>query len=104
METSNQLARGLRLFTLISGFMLAWIHGANAEVFYVPDTIDSVGVTSLRGAIIAANQIGGNNTIILGPPPYVSYASQARYVYRLTISGPDEALARTGDLELRAFP
>jgi hypothetical protein len=62
---------------------------AHARIFIVRNTQDTTDEKSLRGAIIAANRRGGNNTIIL-----------AKGTYRLTIPGPDEEAARSGDLDI----
>lgn len=60
-----------------------------AATFVVSDTLDSTNVTSFRGAIMAANVVGGVNTIFL------TGAS-----YPLTISGADEGGAYSGDLNI----
>lgn len=62
---------------------------ARATTFHISDTRDTTNVTSLRGAIIAANKSGGFNTIIL-----------TSAVYPLTIPGTDETASRTGDLNI----
>jgi hypothetical protein len=62
---------------------------AHARIFIIRNTQDTTDEKSLRGAIIAANRRGGNNTIIL-----------AKGTYRLTIPGPDEEAARSGDLDI----
>jgi hypothetical protein len=64
---------------------------ANAHIFLIKNPHDTTDETSLRGAIIAANRRGGNNTILL-----------AKGTYRLTIPGADEDAARTGDLDVTA--
>jgi len=60
-----------------------------ATEFNVVNTTDTTNVSSLRGAIIAANAAGGVNTIILTQP-----------IYLLTLSGADEDAAQTGDLDV----
>ena len=62
---------------------------AHGHIFTIRNTHDTTGEGSLRGAIIAANSRGGNNTILL-----------PKGTYRLTIPGPDEAAARSGDLDI----
>lgn len=62
---------------------------ALATTFVITDTLDSTNITSLRGAIIAANAAGGENMIILTGSSYP-----------LTISGADEPGAYTGDLNI----
>ena len=59
-----------------------------ARTFVVRNTQDTTDEKSLRAATIAANRRGGNNTILL-----------AKGTYRLTIPGPDEDAARSGDLD-----
>ena len=92
MKKENWLALGL-------GF--ACIFRAQAATFYVTDTNDTVHSFSLRGAIIAANRTGGNNTIILGSNPGVPRTlKQKQWTYPLTIWGQDEDAAQRGDLEI----
>ena len=62
---------------------------AHGRIFVVKNTLDTTDEKSLRGAIIAANQLGGNNTILL-----------ARGTYRLTIPGPGEDTGFSGDLDI----
>ncbi len=62
---------------------------ASAATFFVSDIQDSTNVTSLRGAIIAANASGGGNVIVL-----------TNSVYPLTIQGADEDAGYTGDLDI----
>src|SRR5205085_2317654 len=78
---------------VVSLTLLCLILGRNdagAFTFIVTQTNDSTKVTSLRGAIIAANFFGGYNTIVLKPK-----------TYRLSMSGADEGQARRGDLDVR---
>ncbi|PWU21325.1 MAG: hypothetical protein C5B50_01985 [Verrucomicrobia bacterium] len=82
---------------------LAWLamffcSAASAKLFIVRETEDSTRVTSLRGAIIAANHLGGRNTILLAPRS--GNGDHFRRSFRLTIQGPDENEARTGDLNV----
>lgn len=62
---------------------------ANCRTFLVSTASDGVGINTLRGAILAANAAGGNNTIIL-----------TRSVYQLTLPGSREDAGRTGDLDI----
>jgi len=99
MTTLKLLARCFGLLAVCSVlFNAAHVQGA---VFFVTDTNDSVRPTSLRGAIIAANRHGGNNTIYLGSirSPKRNQQQQ-QWIFRLTISGADENAARTGDLDI----
>ena len=74
---------------------------AFAMVFTVTATNDTASIGSLRGAVIAANRMGGNNTIILGGDPPLRPRGQPQpRVYQLTISGADEDDAQTGDLDI----
>jgi hypothetical protein len=66
---------------------LALAVSIHAESFSVTDPTDSTNVTSLRGAIIAANALGGVNTIVL-----------SNAVYDLTISNASEAPGFAGAL------
>ena len=52
----------LVIFFILSSISLS----ASAMVFNVTDTNDTTRIAGLRGAIIAANKLGGNNTILLG--------------------------------------
>lgn len=74
-----------------SAIVLACLCGLNsfAATFVVGDALDSTNITSLRGAVIAANAAGGANVIIL-----------ANSVYPLSIPGADEDGAFTGDLDI----
>lgn len=65
-------------------------------VFFVTDTNDSVRISSLRGAVIAANQLKGNSTIILGQRPLPW--QRERVTYQLSNPRAEEYIARTGDL------
>lgn len=82
-----------KYFPLVMSLLLNL--NAHARVFFVNNTNDSTAATSLRGAIIAANNnTDRENMIILGAPP------QKHHVYRLTISGADEFAGLTGDLNV----
>jgi predicted outer membrane repeat protein len=72
-------------------FLFTWLCAVSlsAVTFTLTDTLDSTNLTSLRGAIVAANLLGGTNTILL--------TSSA---YQLTIPGADEDAAITGDLDI----
>ncbi len=78
---------------------IAFCFHANAAVFFVTETLDTTKTASLRGAIMAANQIGGRNTIILGRAPNYWQPSWP-WVYRLTIPGANEGASVTGDLNI----
>jgi hypothetical protein len=97
--TMNNLIRSTR--SIAAGFIIISIVCADAAVFVVTDTSDAIRVSSLRGAVIAANRNGGNNTIILGLPSKERRNQQQRpVIYRLTVAGADEDAARTGDLDI----
>jgi len=72
-------------------FIVALLVGAQSQgaIFRVTTTLDTTAPNSLRGAIIAANVRGGNNTIIL-----------TQSAYQLTIAGADENAGYTGDLDI----
>jgi hypothetical protein len=77
---------------------------ARAHIYLVTDTNDTTEVTSLRGAVIAANHAGGNNMIVLGYEKLrrgmrIHPPSQP-WVYQLTIPGANEEAARMGDLNI----
>jgi hypothetical protein len=92
--------RGL-FFRLTALFILLLLSGqARARIYIITDTNDTTERTSLRGAIIEANEIGGDNTIILGQPINHRNNQEHQWVYHLTISGADEDNALTGDLDI----
>jgi len=64
----------------------AHLHG---KTFTVTSFADGHGPNTLRGAIIAANRSGGNNTIILSGG-----------TYRLTLPGNSEDKSMSGDLDI----
>src|ERR1700722_7225080 len=101
MTTSKIIMRG---FILLAAWVVLFIAPrAKGLVFFVTDTNDGVGINSLRGAIIDANRIGGNNTIIHGQQfgqQFVQRRSNNQRIFRLTISGVDEDNAQTGDLDI----
>src|ERR1022692_857474 len=74
---------------------------AEGSVFMVTDTNDTTHIGSLRGAIIAANSRvkERNNTIILGSAESPRRNPSGSTFY-LTIPGPDETNALTGDLNI----
>lgn len=72
---------------------------ANAAVFIVTDTTDTTKITSLRGAVMAANRMGGENKIILGQS-LNSRDHSGQWVYRLTASSANEAAAPRGGLNI----
>ena len=63
----------------------------SAATFTPTDPLDSTNLNTLRGAILAANLLGGTNTILL-----------TGGAYPLTISGAEEDAALTGDLDITA--
>ncbi len=69
--------------------ILAVCIAAHGTVFGITSTTDSISLTSLRGAIIRANSIGGTNTILL-----------LNSTYRLVLTGSDEKAGFTGDLDV----
>jgi hypothetical protein len=71
---------------------------AEGSIFLITNPQDTTSVASLRGAIIRANQIGGNNTIILEA---LHKNAQHQSVFPLTLSGADEDAAQTGDLDVK---
>jgi hypothetical protein len=88
---------GLGSFPTAMAVLLMFNSSALAHIFIVTDTNDTTNPTSLRGAIIAANQRGGENTILLGEPnPH----DTKQWTYQLTISGADEDAGLTGDLDI----
>ena len=74
--------------------ILLWSGAASrANVFRVTNTSDTTETGSLRGAIIAANRLGGRNTILLNIKKVPS-------VFHLTLAGANEDQGRTGDLDI----
>ena len=78
--------------------------GARGSVLMVTDTKDTTRVTSLRGAVIAANSRARDwsrrsNTILLGGPDW-QHRSPTGATFRLTIPGPDETNGLKGDLDV----
>lgn len=72
-----------------------------AKTYIVTDTADSTKITSLRGAIIAANRNGGRNTIILGNLlNFRGHSSQPVYTLSipLTLSTVNENGSQVGEL------
>jgi hypothetical protein len=76
------------------------VSSTQGKIFFVTETKDTYRVTCLRGAILQANRLGGNNIIILGPSDGDSRRTFFNRIYRLTISGAGEDEARTGDLDI----
>ena len=75
---------------------------ASARVFEVDNTNDSLSVSSLRGAIVRANELGGNNVIYLGAAPHWQHNTTAQgRIFHLTLAGADEDASLTGDLDVR---
>src|SRR5271155_4244591 len=97
MTTSKVFMRGFILLTAFTVFFVA--PRAQGLVFFVADTNDGVRISNLRGAIIAANRIGGNNMIILGQA-FSQRRNNNQWTFRLTIPGADKTNARTGGLDI----
>jgi hypothetical protein len=91
---------GFKLVLLWVGLLLFSTLGAHAWIFVVTETNDTTCLTSLRGAIIAANFLGGKNTIILGQTIGRQRNQPREWVYHLTIPGANETNSRTGDLNI----
>ena len=85
------------IFVSLLGFIA--VLPAPARTYTVTATNDSVGTDALRGAILDANRLGGNNVIILADARKVRGA-HAPLVFHLTLTGADEDAARTGDLDI----
>jgi hypothetical protein len=73
---------------------------ASGMIFSVTDTNDTVKGPSLRAAIVMANRLGGNNTIMLGQPGSGHAGVKQLWTFHLTLSGADEDAALTGDLDV----
>ena len=93
-----------KLFFALAVLYLLLFFGvkAQARIFFIADTNDSIKVTSLRGTIIEANRLGGESVIVLGREEsnwgYVRQPQQ--WTYHLTIPGADETNSFTGDLDI----
>src|ERR1051325_3727084 len=97
MKTLNISAPGA-LPTFLALFLLG--HCVEAGVFIVTDTNDTTRVTSLRGAIMAANQIGHHSMIYLGGRPGRSPDQTDQWTYKLTCCDGDEIDPVRGSLEI----
>ena len=93
----KKIPRSCLLPAFAMGMTILFALPAEGSIFVVTNPQDTTGITSLRGAIIRANQIGGNNIIILEAP--VKNAPHES-VFRLTLSGADEFDSQTGDLDV----
>src|SRR6266446_2789657 len=71
--------------------MLLFALPADGLTIRVTNTQDSIEPDALRGAIIEANRLGGDNTIILQPG-----------TYQLSIPGAHEDACYMGDLDVTA--
>ena len=89
-----------KIVPLCWGLLFLFASPMRAAVFLVTDTNDTTRVTSLRGAIIAAERHGEKSTIILGMAPGLFDRQPRQWTYRLTISGANEVAGRTGDLDV----
>jgi hypothetical protein len=87
MKSTNSPAQALALKAATFSSLLTLT--AHAETFIITNSIDTTNSTSLRGAIIAANAIGGTNVIVL-----------TNTLYNLTIPGAYEDGCLTGDLDV----
>src|SRR5438309_3207552 len=76
---------------LILALALLSANVSNGSVFFITNGQDTTSAGSLRGAILAANGRGGNNTIVLNPG-----------IYWLRITGSNEDKSLTGDLDITA--
>lgn len=98
METSH---KSVRILTLgILGLALLLEDHSTAATFFVSNTNDTTSITSLRGAIIAANRVGGNNTIVLRRPLSGQGNQTHQWTYWLTIQGSSGNASQTGDLNI----
>ncbi len=88
----------LSVVIILFGLLTLVTFRSEARVFVVTDTTDSTDITSLRGAVIAANQLGGHNTIILQGSN--SPGKNRATTFHLTLSGALEDHAQTGDLDI----
>jgi hypothetical protein len=92
MDPNSYPAARFRVFSFAcSAIVLAYLCGLTspAATFIVGDALDTTNITSLRGAVIAANAEGGANIIVL-----------TNSLYHLGIPGADEDAAFTGDLDI----
>jgi len=98
---NGYVQRGLFHLTMLVITLLAGLP-AQGRNYVVSDTNDTVGITSLRGAILDANRRGGNNVIYLGLElrNHPDNQQQAHGIYQLAIMGADEDAAQTGDLDI----
>src|SRR5581483_898464 len=82
--------------------LLSFSGTAHAWTYFITDTNDSTNVTSLRGAIIAANRFGFDTVIVLGGEESYkrTYRQTRQWTYHLTIPGADETNSFTGDLDI----
>jgi hypothetical protein len=100
----KRFTNGLPFVLLIfAGLSLCGLPAAGRN-YFITDTNDTWGATSLRWAIMDANRHGGNNIIILGAQPASGRQNAGSpprtCVYHLTKRGADEDAARTGDLDI----
>jgi hypothetical protein len=93
----KKFTRSFILPVFAVGIVILFSLRAEGSIFVVTNPQDTTGIASLRGAIIHANQIGGNNIIILGE---LGKNRQHEFVFPLTLSGADESASQTGDLDV----
>jgi len=72
-----------------------------ARNYIITDTNDTTALTSLRGAIIDANEHGGINFILFSTAAGSSHPPGTPWVLYLTRTGAYEDAAHTGDLDVR---
>jgi hypothetical protein len=85
-------------FLLLLGLLPLFGLQASGRAYIILDTNDTAKITSLRGAIIDANQRQEESVIMLGRA--TPHQKNQQWIFHLTISGADEDNARTGDLDI----
>ncbi|HXF10280.1 MAG TPA: choice-of-anchor Q domain-containing protein [Desulfuromonadaceae bacterium] len=73
---------------------------AYSRTFHIRSLDDRLDSKGLRGAVIEANRLGGNNTIVLERPAFPRRLQPIATIFRLSISGALEDAAWTGDLDI----
>ena len=85
---------------ILTGMMaLHWCNAVSANIFTITDTNDSLKVTSLRGAVIAANHIAGKNVILLGKKTKAGTSQPHPWIYQLTLASSSANDSQGGDLD-----
>ena len=86
-------------FLLLPGLLLLLgLQASSGRTYIITDLHDTIKVTSLRGAIIDANQRSEESVIMLGRA--IPHQKNQQWIFHLTISGADEENGRTGDLNI----